>query len=232
MTGIKTIIQPYAALGLPARTVMLTFDDGPNAHDDITARLLDVLQRHGVTACFCVPGVQAARHPALVRRIFADGHLIVNHSHTHPATLPLLRSTAAVVADILRGDHAIGEALGISDYRSRYYRPSGGVITGAMSAALDRLGMCLLPVTFITLDIFCGPVLAPRLLPYLLQRIQRDGGGMPVIHDRLAEYPLPSWLAGCRWYNGNRNWVPAVVDEMIMDLKRDGFTLGVDSLRH
>jgi len=231
MACISMIIQSYASLGLPSKTVVLTFDDGPNAHADITARLLDVLGRHGVTACFCVPGQQAARHPVLVRRIAAEGHLIANHSHTHPAVLPLLRSTTAVEADILCGDRAIGEALGIPDYCSRYYRPSGGVVTPAVIEALQRLDLRLLPVSFLTPDILCGPAVAPYLLSGLLRRIRRDGGGIPVIHDRLAEYPLPSWLAGLPWYNGNRSWVPDFVDALIAILKHEGFAIGAEALR-
>lgn len=64
-----------------ARTVVLTFDDGPNPPD--TDALLDVLAREGVPAVFCLVGEQAQAHPDLVRRIVRDGHVLGNHSFHH-----------------------------------------------------------------------------------------------------------------------------------------------------
>ena len=67
--------------GLPqAHTIALTFDDGPNAN---TAEVLDELRRLGVKATFFIVGQQARRHPGLLARIAADGHLLANHSATH-----------------------------------------------------------------------------------------------------------------------------------------------------
>src|SRR5829696_4627706 len=66
---------------VPDRTMVLTFDDGPDP--EWTPRLLEVLHRHGVTATFFVTGASAARHPVLLRRVLADGHEIGNHSTTH-----------------------------------------------------------------------------------------------------------------------------------------------------
>ena len=60
----------------------LTFDDGPNA--TWTPRLLEILARHDVRATFFLLGSRAAAEPELVRRIAAAGHLIGNHSWSHP----------------------------------------------------------------------------------------------------------------------------------------------------
>lgn len=64
-----------------AKTVALTFDDGPSA--TYTPQVLDVLANHRVKATFCLVGTQARRFPALVRRIVADGHALCNHSMNH-----------------------------------------------------------------------------------------------------------------------------------------------------
>jgi cellulose synthase/poly-beta-1,6-N-acetylglucosamine synthase-like glycosyltransferase len=65
---------------MPARTVALTFDGGP---DPVwTPRILDLLRRHHAHATFFVFGAQAARHPDLVRRIVAEGHEIGSNTYT------------------------------------------------------------------------------------------------------------------------------------------------------
>jgi cellulose synthase/poly-beta-1,6-N-acetylglucosamine synthase-like glycosyltransferase/peptidoglycan/xylan/chitin deacetylase (PgdA/CDA1 family)/spore germination protein YaaH len=61
--------------------VALTFDDGP---DPLwTPKVLDVLKARGVKATFFIVGRNAEDHPALVRRIVAEGHELGNHSYTH-----------------------------------------------------------------------------------------------------------------------------------------------------
>ncbi|GHH80226.1 bi-functional transferase/deacetylase [Streptomyces sulfonofaciens] len=65
---------------MPARTVALTFDGGP---DPVwTPRLLDLLRAHHAHATFFLSGAQAARYPDLVRRIAAEGHEIGSNTYT------------------------------------------------------------------------------------------------------------------------------------------------------
>ncbi|MEJ1969718.1 MAG: polysaccharide deacetylase family protein [Rhizomicrobium sp.] len=59
----------------------LTFDDGPNAD---TPAVLDALKAMNVKATFFIVGKMAARHPDVLARIAAEGHLLANHSATHP----------------------------------------------------------------------------------------------------------------------------------------------------
>ncbi|WP_457033798.1 bifunctional polysaccharide deacetylase/glycosyltransferase family 2 protein [Kitasatospora sp. P5_F3] len=67
--------------GPQARTIALTFDDGP---DPLwTPQILDVLRRNEVHATFFAVGTQVAAHPELARRIVADGHQIGLHTFTH-----------------------------------------------------------------------------------------------------------------------------------------------------
>lgn len=71
-----------------ARTIALTFDDGP---DPVwTPKVLDLLKAHKVKATFFVVGTEVAKHRALTRRIVAEGHELGVHTFTHAdlATLP------------------------------------------------------------------------------------------------------------------------------------------------
>ena len=68
--------------GARNRMLALTFDDGPDA--EWTPQILSVLERMHVPATFFVIGENALEHPALLRRIVADGDEIGNHSYDHP----------------------------------------------------------------------------------------------------------------------------------------------------
>jgi len=62
-------------------TVALTFDDGPNRH---TLEVLAALKPYNVKATFFIVGKMARHHPEVLAQIAADGHLLANHSDTHP----------------------------------------------------------------------------------------------------------------------------------------------------
>ncbi|BCJ57657.1 polysaccharide deacetylase family protein [Micromonospora endophytica] len=78
--GPGPAVRPVEAIGTE-QVVCLTFDDGP--HPVHTPRLLDVLAAHEAPAVFFLQGDQAGRHPELVRRITAAGHLLGNHGMHH-----------------------------------------------------------------------------------------------------------------------------------------------------
>jgi peptidoglycan/xylan/chitin deacetylase (PgdA/CDA1 family) len=85
---VLTAAHPaLAGARVPARTVALTFDDGPGPY---TREVLDVLERHGVPATFFVVGDQIPGHAALLRRMVADGDEIGVHTFTHrdPVGMP------------------------------------------------------------------------------------------------------------------------------------------------
>lgn len=64
------------------KRIALTFDDGPN--DLAALSILDILQRYHVRATFFCIGSEAQKHPEILRRMAADGHVIGNHSYSHP----------------------------------------------------------------------------------------------------------------------------------------------------
>jgi peptidoglycan-N-acetylglucosamine deacetylase len=65
-----------------ARTVALTFDDGPHA---LTDAYLDLLERYDARATFFVVGNACAAHPGAAARIAARGHEVAGHGFSHRA---------------------------------------------------------------------------------------------------------------------------------------------------
>lgn len=107
--------------GRTPRAVALTFDDGP--WPGATGSLLRVLAREHVKATFFMVGSLAAERPDLVRAVLRGGHVVGNHSLTHPAEpafalLPPHRVEAEIAqgADALRGAGA----------SPTLFRPPGG----------------------------------------------------------------------------------------------------------
>lgn len=67
---------------LPARTIALIFDDGPDP--EWTPRVMEVLRRHRVNATFFVVGAQVIQHPDIVTELARGGDEIGVHTFTHP----------------------------------------------------------------------------------------------------------------------------------------------------
>lgn len=66
---------------MPARTVALTFDDGPDP--TWTPRVLAILRRYRVPATFFLVGAHAAGYPWLVRDEVRSGDEVGSHTYTH-----------------------------------------------------------------------------------------------------------------------------------------------------
>jgi len=108
--------------------VALTFDDGPSPQR--TGYVLEVLKQKGVTATFFLQGSNAAEHPDLVRRIRDEGHVIGNHSWSHP-TFPELTPEQAR-EEITRTSRVLAEITGTTPSLFRYPH-------GESSAAADEV---------------------------------------------------------------------------------------------
>ncbi|MDF2052563.1 glycosyltransferase, partial [Arthrobacter sp. Cr_A7] len=63
------------------RTLMLTFDDGPDPR--FTPEILDLLSREGVPATFFTVGDNIVKYPDIFRRIVREGHMVGNHTMSH-----------------------------------------------------------------------------------------------------------------------------------------------------
>ena len=65
------------------KVLYLTFDAGTEYGQ--TERVLDVLQEKNISAIFFCVGSYVRSQPDLVRRMIHDGHVVGNHSMTHPS---------------------------------------------------------------------------------------------------------------------------------------------------
>ncbi len=114
------------------KTIAITFDDGPSEY---TPAVLDILAAYDVKATFFCVGKAAEAYPEIVKRIYAEGHIIGNHSFSHHALFDFFRANK-MTADLSK-THALMEKL-ISK-KLRLFRPPYGVTNPALARAVKRL---------------------------------------------------------------------------------------------
>ena len=69
-------------MGAAPNKVALTFDDGPDP--DWTPKILQILKEKNATATFFVIGESANQYSDIVKREYAQGNEVGNHTFTHP----------------------------------------------------------------------------------------------------------------------------------------------------
>jgi peptidoglycan/xylan/chitin deacetylase (PgdA/CDA1 family) len=121
-----------------ARTVALTFDDGPG---EATPHVLDLLQQAGVPATFFVVGRHASTNPEMLRRIIAEGHALGNHSWSHDVPKAAVGwNRRKLTREIERTRRAIIDATG---FQPCLFRPPGGIVKGAESV-VQKAGLSMI----------------------------------------------------------------------------------------
>lgn len=134
---------------LPAKTLALTFDDGPGAR---TAELSQYLKAQGIRATFFVNGTRVVKttlpntNPitpnaaAALAQLLADGHLVANHGTTHRS----FSSEVAVserVAEIAETDAVIDPYVSPSHvrlFRAPYGAWNTSVYTTVSASAMGK----------------------------------------------------------------------------------------------
>ena len=118
-----------------AKCIALTFDDGPKP---TTAQLLDILAREGVKATFFLTGEQVTNHPGLTQRIAQEGHIVGNHTWSHPE-LPDL-SKKKIRRELNKTAHLIEGVSGVSP---RLMRPPYGAVSNKVETQVAQLGYAI-----------------------------------------------------------------------------------------
>lgn len=117
-----------------SRQIALTYDDGPN--DPHTLRLLEVLAKHSVHATFFLIGRYVQQRPQIARAILQAGHIVGNHTFTHP--LLIFKTEAEIRREITQCRVSLQEATGEP---SNLFRPPFGGRRPAVLRIARELGL-------------------------------------------------------------------------------------------
>lgn len=175
----------------------LTFDDGP--HPAHTPQILDILARQEITATFFLQGAEVEKHPALVRRMLAEGHAIGNHAYTHRR--PGEIGVARYVHEVLRTHRLLEQTTGTA--LPRLFRPPYGALNIPAFTALVRRGFRIVYWSADSEDSF---VREPDALAQRVEKLPLRGGDILLFHE---DYPH----------------TVAALDRMTSGLKNRGFEL-------
>jgi peptidoglycan/xylan/chitin deacetylase (PgdA/CDA1 family) len=126
--------RTFTSLARGTKQLALTYDDGPN--DPHTLRLLEVLAKHNVRATFFLIGRYVQQRPEIVREVVKAGHVIGNHTFTHP--LLTFKSAAEVRKELSDCRSAIQDAVG---EHSNLFRPPFGGRRPAVLRIARELGL-------------------------------------------------------------------------------------------
>jgi peptidoglycan/xylan/chitin deacetylase (PgdA/CDA1 family) len=108
------------------KVVALTYDDGPQAV--YTPELLDILDKYQVKATFFMIGREMEKRPEIVKDAFRRGHVIANHTYTHPRNIEA-DTDAQVIRELELCEQVIEKLTG---KRAHLFRPPRGLIDGAV----------------------------------------------------------------------------------------------------
>jgi len=118
--------------------VALTFDDGPS--EPTTRQVLNLLDKYSMKATFFISGVNALRHPDIIKHIIDRGHTVGNHSYSHN-TLLMLKSYRSLYREIADTKNVL-QKMGINTFA---FRPPVGIINPKLHMVLNKLDMfCLI----------------------------------------------------------------------------------------
>lgn len=158
-----------------ARCVALTFDDGPDPV--YTPKLLDLLREKDVKATFFVVGKRADQYPEIVRRAWAEGHLVGNHTWSHYPLFCFLMPRR-LRAEIERCTESVRRSCGS---RPRFFRSPVGLRHPLLAPYLENAGLEYISWSIRTLDTFTtdSSVLARRILN------KTASGDIILLHDHL-----------------------------------------------
>ena len=110
--------------------IYLTFDAGYEA--GYTENILNILKEENVKACFFIVGNYLETAPDLVKRMAEDGHIVANHTYTHP-DMSKIESESEFLKELNRVEEKYKEITGRT--MPKLYRPPQGKFS------LDNLKM-------------------------------------------------------------------------------------------
>jgi peptidoglycan-N-acetylglucosamine deacetylase len=157
------------------KVVALTFDDGPNGK--YTEEVLNILDREGIKATFFLVGKNVEAYPEITREIMQRGHIIGNHSYTHPWKLPF-ETKQSILNEVHKTENSI---YNIDSLHTTLFRPPHGIRSPWMLNVLKNEGYEVITWDDMTIDY--TKVKSANIANTIIKKVRP--GSIIVLHDGL-----------------------------------------------
>ena len=117
------------------KVLYLTFDAG--YENGYTEKILDILQKHDVKAAFFLVGNYLQKNADLVRRMVEEGHIVGNHTMTHP-DMSAITEKEAFKKELTGLEDLFQDITGKE--LPKYYRPPQGIYSEENLKQAKELG--------------------------------------------------------------------------------------------
>ncbi len=118
------------------KVLYLTFDCGWE-YENLTSKVLDILQEKQVPAAFFCTCDHIRKQPELIARMIREGHIVGNHSDTHPSFPSISRTEMA--KEIETTENELREHFG---YCAKFFRFPAGEYSESALELVQSLGYC------------------------------------------------------------------------------------------
>ena len=191
----------FTRLPRSSKKLALTYDDGPN--DPHTQRLMEVLAKHNVQATFFLIGRYVQQKPEIVRELVKAGHVVGNHTQTHPQLIFQTRTQARI--QISTCQNILSDAIGHS---TNLFRPPYGGRRPAILKIARELG--LEPIMWSVTCYDWKPTTPERIEKHAIRQIR--GGDVILLHD-----------GGHAQMGADRSQTVTATDSLITRYKNEGY---------
>ena len=167
------------SLPLNDKEVVLTFDDGPLP--PYSNQILDILAAQCVKATYFLVGEMARAYPAVVRRIYEEGHTIGTHSEDHPTRFGQL-PIEKMRQEIDWGISDVSAALGDPKYLAPFFRIPGLARSDVVESELAARGLIVFSSDTVA-DDWHHRIGAKQIIAAGTRRLEASGKGILLLHD-------------------------------------------------
>lgn len=159
------------------KVLYLTFDAGYD--NGYTAPILDTLKKHQVPAAFFVVGNFLETQPDLVKRMAAEGHIVGNHTYSHP-DMSTISDGEKFKKELEKLETKYKEITG--ENMQKYYRPPQGKYSEQNLKAAHEAGYktCFWSLAYVDWYVDAQPT-KEQALAKLLPRVH--AGAIVLLHS-------------------------------------------------
>ncbi len=199
--------SPYVIqrLGYKPKKLALTFDDGPDSV--YTPLILERLRELKAPATFFVIGSQMEKYPEIVKQEVSEGHLIGNHTFTHPDITDI--STERLKLEILATERLLEVVTGRLTilFRSPYAEDSEPD-NGVQARSLDQISQ----LGYLSIGMMIDPndwrqPGVDKIVADTVRQAEAHQGGVILLHDS----------------GGDRSQTVAALEGLVKKLRADGY---------